>query len=245
MACHISPLMMFVISSQFCQCVPFEWLWVNAWNVQNDLRGKITHKQTNVANYLLGIVSFENILNILYIHRHDPIEMTCMMADDWSACFWQNVETSSLTHGAPSNGVRRPEVEKSRTLSRSTAWEKGALWVWENGQLNKIKKSLAFGFTVLHLQNIIYSELMILWNCNCDSERFKAICISNCKSNSKSPFRFHHGELGISGFISIHFPDDNSNHDVSITLCVCVKKLIFLKVYFREKVWFPNTQDDR
>ena len=163
MACDISPLMMFVISSQFCQCVPFEWLWVNAWNVQNDLRGKITHKQTNVANYLLGIVSFENILNILYIHRHDPIEMTCMMADDWSACFWQNVETSSLTHGAPSNGVRRPEVEKSRTLSRSTAWEKGALWVWENGQLNKIKKSLAFGFTLLHLYRILFT--VSWWSC--------------------------------------------------------------------------------
>ena len=84
------------------------------------------------------------------------------------------------------------------------------------------KEVFGFWFYIVTLiQNIIYSELMILWNCNCDSERFKAICISDCKSNSKSPFRFYHGELGILGFISIHFPDDNSNHDVSITLCVC------------------------
>ena len=152
-----------------------------------------------------------------------------------------NIITHSWSSIKWSEKARGGKIENTFKIH----WEKGALWVWENGQLNKIKKSLAFGFTVLHLQNIIYSELMILWNCNCDSERFKAICISNCKSNSKSPFRFHHGELGILGFISIHFPDDNSNHDVSITLCVCVKKLIFLKVYFREKVWFPNTQDDR
>ena len=66
-----------------------------------------------------------------------------------------NIITHSWSSIKWSEKARGGKIENTFKIH----WEKGALCVWENGQLNKIKKSLAFGFTVLHF----YTEYYLQW----------------------------------------------------------------------------------
>ena len=92
--------------------------------------------------------------------------MTCMMADDWFACFWQNVETSSLTHRAPSNGVRRAEVKKigkNWNGSNFTLRSIGKKWKIKNIE----QMIIIWVFVSSAMSTICYDTLLHIPSSNC------------------------------------------------------------------------------